>query len=115
MSNPQDGTAPVVSIVIPAYNCRLFIEETVRSIQAQSLAQWECIIVDDGSTDGTLPLIRELAAQDGRIRIVAQPNGGPASARNHGMSLINALHPERPNSLFSEKDPTVGLRPPWRP
>lgn len=89
MSEPQNGQAPVVSIVVPAYNCQLFIEQTVRSIQAQTLQEWECIIVDDGSTDRTLALIRELAAQDTRLRIVTQPNGGPASARNHGLRLID--------------------------
>lgn len=83
------GDPPLVSIVIPAYNCRRFIVETVRSIHAQTLSNWECVIVDDGSTDGTLELIRGLAAGEPRIRTATQPNSGPAAARNHGLGLID--------------------------
>jgi glycosyltransferase involved in cell wall biosynthesis len=94
MKNPafQAGAsgAPLISIVIPAYNCERFIMQTVGSIQAQTLRDWECVIVDDGSTDTTLALIRELAAADGRFRTAAQPNRGPAAARNHGLELIDS-------------------------
>jgi glycosyltransferase involved in cell wall biosynthesis len=90
MKTDLNQTAPMVSIVIPAYNCQSFIALTVRSIQSQTLKEWECIIIDDGSSDGTLALIRELAAADARIRTATQANGGPASARNHGLSLISS-------------------------
>jgi len=86
---PLDTPPPVVSIVIPAYNCERFIAHTVRSIQAQTFRDWQCIIVDDGSKDGTLALIRGLAAADPRIRVATQPNAGPSAARNHGLDLVD--------------------------
>jgi glycosyltransferase involved in cell wall biosynthesis len=81
---------PRVSIVIPAYNCAKFIEETVASIQSQTFADWECIIVDDGSRDATLEVIRGLATADARISTATQQNAGPASARNNGLAITDA-------------------------
>jgi glycosyltransferase involved in cell wall biosynthesis len=92
---------PLVSVVIPAYNCRRFVAETIRSIQAQTLGDWECVIVDDGSTDGTLPFLQELVAADSRFRIASQPNGGPASARNHGVELTD---PRSQFFIFMDSD-----------
>jgi glycosyltransferase involved in cell wall biosynthesis len=82
-------SGPAISIVIPAYNCERFIAQTVGSIQAQTLQSWECVIVDDGSKDGTLGLIREAAA-DPRIQVATQPNSGPAAARNRGVEMIDS-------------------------
>jgi len=80
---------PVISVIIPAYNCQVFIVLTVRSLQAQTFKDWECVIIDDGSKDETLSVIRGLAAEDPRIRVATQPNAGPSSARNHGLRLID--------------------------
>jgi glycosyltransferase involved in cell wall biosynthesis len=44
---------PLISVVVPAHNARLFIGETVSSIQRQTLGDWECVVIDDGSADGT--------------------------------------------------------------
>jgi glycosyltransferase involved in cell wall biosynthesis len=72
---------PLVSVIIPAYNRARFVGEAVESALAQTFADREILVVDDGSTDGT----REALARYGdRIRCVAKPNGGPASARNRG-------------------------------
>src|SRR4029079_2346457 len=58
------------------------LTETVDSVLAQTLANFELILVNDGSTDDTLAVARRLAARDGRVRVLTTPNGGPAAARN---------------------------------
>jgi glycosyltransferase involved in cell wall biosynthesis len=78
---------PVVSVVIPCYNSALFIEETLGSLRAQSFRDWECIVVDDGSTDESASIVRTCGAEDSRIRLVQQSNAGVSRARNRGYSL----------------------------
>ena len=93
MKNPTTTTEPpIVSIVVPAYNASRFMPETIASIQAQTLRAWECIIVDDGSKDNTLALVRSLTAGDPRFRTVTQPNAGPSAARGaHGRGRQSQL------------------------
>ena len=75
-----------VAIVTPYYNTKEFFSETVVSVQAQSLQNWEWIIVDDGSTDSqSVQRLANIAATDDRIRVVRQNNGGTAAARNTGV------------------------------
>ena len=76
---------PSVSIVIPVYNKRPFLEEAVRSALAQAVDKLELIIIDDESSDGSLELAQRLAQEDGRIRVLNQENQGEARARNAGM------------------------------
>lgn len=74
--------SPIVSVVIPAYNVVSYLATAVARLVTQSLADIEIIIVDDGSTDGTSELARDLAASDPRVRAVILPaNGGVARAR----------------------------------
>lgn len=78
---------PAVSIVVAAYNASASIERAIRSVQSQSFAGWEMVIVDDCSTDGTLGLLKRLSRQDPRLKILAQPtNKGPSAARNLAIS-----------------------------
>jgi teichuronic acid biosynthesis glycosyltransferase TuaG len=78
--------APRVSVITPVWNAEATLGQTVASVQAQSFADWEMLIVDDGSTDASLALARALAAQDPRIRVLAQEaNAGAAAARNRGI------------------------------
>lgn len=73
---------PWVSVVMPAYNARPYIEEAIRSVLNQDYANIELIVVDDGSKDGT----PELAEQFGnRVTVIRQKNAGPAAARNRGI------------------------------
>jgi teichuronic acid biosynthesis glycosyltransferase TuaG len=73
---------PLVSIITPSWNVERFIEETIRSVQAQTFADWELLIADDCSTDKTPELIEAISARDPRVRLIRQQkNGGPALAR----------------------------------
>ncbi len=74
--------APRFSVTVPAYNAEATLAETVASVQAQTFTSWELVIVDDGSSDGTLALARRLAGDDRRIRVVSQENLGPGGAYN---------------------------------
>ncbi len=75
----------LVSIITPCYNGERFIAETIESVLGQTYANWEMIVVDDGSRDNTAQVAAGYAARDGRIQVVRQPNGGTASARNNAM------------------------------
>jgi glycosyltransferase involved in cell wall biosynthesis len=77
---------PNVSIVIPAHNAERFLAETVRSVVAQTVSDWELVIVDDGSHDGTAPLAQQAAERDARIRLVRQTHSGLSRARNAGVA-----------------------------
>jgi teichuronic acid biosynthesis glycosyltransferase TuaG len=73
---------PLVSIITPSWNVERLIGETIESVQAQTLADWELLIADDCSTDQTAAVIEGYAAEDPRIKLIRQPrNGGPALAR----------------------------------
>lgn len=74
--------APRFSVTIPAYNAAATLAETVRSVQVQTFSDWELVIVDDGSTDDTLRIAEDFAAEDGRIRVVSQENRGSGGAYN---------------------------------
>lgn len=72
----------LISIITPAYNAARFVEATVQSVIAQTYKNWEMLIVDDCSKDGTRAVLTRLAAQDARVRPIFQErNGGPARAR----------------------------------
>lgn len=80
---------PTVAVVIPTHGGR-FLPAAVASVQAQTVADWELIIVDDGSTDGTAAIAVGLAAQDARIRVVTNArNVGIAGARNRGLAATS--------------------------
>ena len=74
-----------VSVIIPCYNQAKFLPHAVAALQAQTLEEWECIIVDDGSTDNTAEVATNLALQDGRVHMRQKINGGSASARDLGL------------------------------
>lgn len=80
------GAAGLISIVVPCYNYGRFIEETLRSVQRQDYPHWECIVVDDGSTDDSAERVRPFLA-DHRMRYHFQENRGLSAARNAGLKL----------------------------
>lgn len=77
-------TTPLVSVIIPAYNCASSIRKAVESVLTQTHQILDVIVVDDGSTDGTPDL---LATLGNGIRWVRQANRGPGAARNSGLGL----------------------------
>jgi hypothetical protein len=79
--------APAVSVVVPTYQRRVWVTRAVQSVLAQTFRDFELIVVDDGSTDGTG---EALAGLDPRIRYLWQPNRGPGAARNAGIGLARA-------------------------
>ena len=79
-------STPRVSVIMPAYRCAGTISESIRSVQAQTLFDWELLIVDDGNRDDTPAVIDSFAKADPRIRVICLPdNGGVANARNVGV------------------------------
>jgi glycosyltransferase involved in cell wall biosynthesis len=85
-----NGVVPKVSVVIPAFNVARYIEPCLASVRAQTLSDWECIVVDDGSTDGTIERIRGI--NDPRIRFIAQSRAGVSSARNAGLAVARGAY-----------------------
>lgn len=82
---------PDVAIVMANYNCAPYIAAAIRSVIRQTLTSWELIVVDDASTDGSIPMATAAAAGDPRVRMVAQPiNKGPGAARNRALDLVTA-------------------------
>lgn len=82
--------APRVSILMPVRNEERYLPEALRSIVRQTLADWELVAVDDGSTDETPHILAEAAAGDSRVRVVRSPERGLVPALNHGLSLCRA-------------------------
>ena len=77
----------LVSIIMPAYNCADYILESIKSVQNQSYRNWELIVADDNSTDGTVDAVRSMAADDNRIHLLETDiNLGPAAARNRAIN-----------------------------
>lgn len=82
----------MVSIIVPAYNCIKSLEYCARSIQQQTYTDFELILVDDGSIDGSGKLCDKFAATDSRIKVIHKPNGGVSSARNVGIDAATGKY-----------------------
>ncbi|HEX5322180.1 MAG TPA: glycosyltransferase [Capsulimonadaceae bacterium] len=95
-----------ISIVTPAYNAAGFLGATLESVLAQTFTDWEQVLVDDGSSDGTYEIATRYAARDSRVRVVQKPNGGVATARNFGYERIS---PDSEYVIFLDHDDT------WKP
>lgn len=76
----------LISVIVPCYNQANFLAEAIGSIQAQTVSDWECLVVNDGSTDRTAQVAAALASADVRVRHMSQPNRGLAGARNRGLA-----------------------------
>lgn len=76
---------PRISIITPAYNSGFFIEETYKSILAQTYTNWEWIVLDDGSTDNTSEIVKNIAEKEARVSYYFQENGRQGKARNHAI------------------------------
>jgi glycosyltransferase involved in cell wall biosynthesis len=83
---------PRISCLMPVYNTERFLTEAIDSILSQTLGDFEFIIINDGSTDGTARILEEYACKDPRIRVVHQPNGGIVSALNTGLAQCRSAY-----------------------
>ncbi len=112
--------SPLVSVVIPAYNAAQTLKATVQSVFEQTVQDFEIVIVDDGSKDDTLKVAQSIADSDSRVKVISQPNGGAAAARNTAvrattgkyLALLDAddlwvAHKLERQIEFLEKNPSV--------
>ena len=84
---------PQVSILVPCYNCEAFLGETLDTVLSQTFTDWECILVDDASTDRSLEVISSYAERDSRFHSLALPeNLGAAGARNAGLEKVRGRY-----------------------
>lgn len=95
---------PRLTVVVPIYNVETFLEDCLRSIADQSLAELDVVMVDDGSTDTSAEIAAEFAAQDPRFRLIRQENQGLGAARNAG---IRASDPRTEFLTFVDSDDVI--------
>lgn len=81
---------PLISIIVPIYNAEEYLPRCVDSILSQSFGDFELLLVNDGSRDGSLAICQRYAAEDDRVRVIDKPNGGVSSARNLGLESASA-------------------------
>ena len=86
------GRSMKVSVIIPCFNVERYVERAVKSALQQTHAELEVICVDDGSTDGTLPILEAMRNSDPRIEVIARPNRGACAARNAGMNRARGIY-----------------------
>lgn len=79
------GKPPLVTVIVPSFNYGRFIAQTLKSVQQQTFRNFECVVVDDGSTDDTRSVVAETVGEDSRFRYVYQENVGMSAARNRGL------------------------------
>lgn len=85
---------PLVSVIMPVYNCERFLTEAIESVISQSYQNWELLIVDDGSKDKSVSIIQSYVEKDSRIRLYKNESEehGPGIARNYGMEHISGKY-----------------------
>ena len=92
----------MVSVIIPVYNVKKYLEKSVGSVTSQTYKELEILLVDDGSTDGSGEICDKLADMDSRIAVVHKKNGGLSDARNVGLDIATGDY-----ILFVDSDDTV--------
>ena len=80
-----------ISVIIPAYNVAKYIDKCFKSLVTQTFKDFEVIVINDGSTDETLTLIREWEQKDSRFKVMDKQNEGVGKTRNLGLSLSSAM------------------------
>ncbi len=82
----ESSPPPLISVIVPCYNYGSLLKDCVDCLIAQTYSNWECIIIDDGSTDNTRQIAESLIQGDSRISYFVQDNSGPTVARNSGLT-----------------------------
>ncbi len=83
---------PLISVIVPVYNVEKYLEKCLDSILSQTFRDFEVILIDDGSGDGSGEICRRYAQEDKRVRYVRQENGGAGQARNYGVNLAQGKY-----------------------
>ena len=84
----QGSTAPVISVVMPLFNAEQYVASSIESVRCQTFREWELLILDDGSEDGSAQIAEQYAREDGRIRVFRnERNRGVAYTRNRAMEM----------------------------
>ena len=83
---------PLLSIIIPAYNAELYLKNTIDSVLCQSFQNFDIVIINDGSTDNTLEIIKAASKNDSRIKYKTIPNSGVSNARNEGLKSAKSKY-----------------------
>src|SRR3990172_6227193 len=81
----SSSSQSLVSVIVPCYNQGQYLTEAVASLQTQTYPHWECVIINDGSTDDTAVVGAALSATDGRVRLINQTNCERSASRNRGL------------------------------
>lgn len=82
---PADPAAPLITVIVAVHEVAAEVAQAIASLRAQTLADFEALVVDDGSTDGSGRIAAEAFAGDARFRLLVQPNRGLSAARNAGL------------------------------
>ena len=92
-SSPQpDGQAPTVSVLMSVYSAERYVEQAIRSVLNQTWRDLELIVIDDGSSDGSIAIVERLAREDARIRFSARPNKGIPATANEMIGLARGRY-----------------------
>lgn len=83
---------PLLSVVIPVYNVELYVEDAIRSVINQDFADYEIIVINDGSTDESVTLVEKIMLKEKRIRLYHQGNQGLAATRNRGLDMASGRY-----------------------
>ena len=81
-----------VSVIVPVYNNEAYVEKCLRSVMQQTYKNLEIIVINDGSTDKSGEIIRQLSAEDSRIILLNQENRGVSAARNRGLDVVTSRY-----------------------
>lgn len=102
MTKQENRNIPAISVIVPIYNMEKLMRKCLDSILAQTFTDYECLLIDDGSTDGSLAICDEYAAKDSRFKAFHKPNGGLSDARNYGLA-----HAQGDYTIFFDPDDWV--------
>ena len=88
----ENNTKPKISVIVPVYNVEKYLRRCVDSILTQTFTDFEVLLIDDGSTDGSGKICDEYAKKDKRVRVFHKENGGVSSARNLGLDNVRGRY-----------------------
>jgi glycosyltransferase involved in cell wall biosynthesis len=92
MSDAASTAAPTVSVVMAVYNSEMYLTDSIDSILAQTFTDWEMICIDDGSSDGSLEVLRGYERADERVRVITRENTGVTRARNDAIAVARGRY-----------------------